>query len=83
MSRIANNPITVPESVEVDVNGAQVRIKGRKGELTHTLHSLVQLDREDNLLKFSAKGKQQVGAGPGRDHQGNFTEYGHRGYRRI
>ena len=56
MSRIANNPITVPESVEVDVNGAQVRIKGSKGELMHTLHSLVQLDREDNLLKFSAKG---------------------------
>ena len=55
MSRIANNPITVPESVEVDVNGAQVRIKGGKGELTHTLHSLVQLDREDNLLKFSAR----------------------------
>ena len=55
MSRIANNPITVPDSVEVDVNGAQVRIKGSKGELMHTLHSLVQLDREDNLLKFSAK----------------------------
>ena len=55
MSRIANNPITVPESVEVDLNGAQVRIKGRKGELTHTLHSLVRLDREDNRLKFSAK----------------------------
>ena len=59
MSRIANNPITVPESVEVDVNGAQVRIKGRKGELTHTLHSLVQLDKEDNLLKFSAKGSSK------------------------
>ena len=55
MSRIANNPITVPESVDVDVNGTEVRIKGRKGELTHTLHALVQLDREDNLLKFSAK----------------------------
>ena len=55
MSRIANNPITVPDNVEVDVNGAEVRIKGRNGELMHTLHSLVQLDREDNLLKFSAR----------------------------
>lgn len=59
MSRIANNPITVPESVEVDVNGAQVRIKGSKGELTHTLHALVQLEREDNLLKFSARGSSK------------------------
>lgn len=55
MSRIANNPITVPDSVEVDVIGAQVRVKGSKGELMHTLHALVQLDREDKLLKFSAK----------------------------
>ena len=55
MSRIANNPITIPENVQVDVNDAVVRIKGDKGELTHTLHSLVRLDREDNLLKFSAK----------------------------
>ena len=55
MSRIANNPIAVPDNVEVDMDGAEVRIRGGKGELTHTLHSLVQLDHEDNLLRFSAK----------------------------
>ena len=59
MSRIANNPITIPENVQVDVNDAVVRIKGGKGELTYTLHSLVRLDREDNLLKFSAKDKSK------------------------
>ena len=55
MSRIANNPIAVPESVTVNVDGAQVRIKGQKGELSHTLHSLVRIEQEDNLLKFSAR----------------------------
>ena len=55
MSRIANNPIAIPDNVEVDVNGAEVRIRGGQGELTHTLHALVQLDRENSLLKFSAK----------------------------
>lgn len=55
MSRIANNPITVPENVEVDMNGAAVRVKGGQGELTHTLHALVDMDREGSLLKFSAK----------------------------
>lgn len=55
MSRIANSPVSVPDNVEVRVNGAEVRVKGGKGELAHTLHSLVQLDREDNLLRFSAK----------------------------
>ena len=55
MSRIANNPITVPENVEVDMSGAVVRVKGGQGELTHTLHALVDMDREGGLLKFSAK----------------------------
>lgn len=55
MSRIANNPITVPENVEVDMSGAAVRVKGGQGELTHTLHALVDMDREGSLLKFSAK----------------------------
>ena len=55
MSRIANNPVAVPDNVEIDVNGAEVRIKGGKGELTHTLHALVAMDREGGMLKFSAK----------------------------
>ena len=55
MSRIANNPIAIPANVQVDVNGAVVLVKGSKGELTHTIHSLVQLEREGDLLKFSAK----------------------------
>ena len=55
MSRIANNPVTVPENVEVDVSGAVVRVKGGKGELTHTLHVLVDMGREGDLLRFSAK----------------------------
>lgn len=53
MSRIANSPIAVPDNVDVDVNGAEVRVKGSKGELSHTLSAQVQLHREGNLLKFS------------------------------
>ncbi len=55
MSRIANNPITVPDNVEVNMNGEQVSIKGGKGELTHTLHALVNMEQDGKLLKFSAK----------------------------
>ena len=55
MSRIANNPIAIPDNVEVSVKEAEITLKGSKGELTHTVHSLVQLDREDNRLKLSAK----------------------------
>lgn len=55
MSRIANNPVAVPSNVEVDVNGADVRVKGGKGELTHTLHALVSMDQDGAALKFSAR----------------------------
>lgn len=55
MSRIANNPITVPGGVEVDVRGAQVQVKGGKGALTHQLHALVSMGRDGELLRFSAR----------------------------
>lgn len=55
MSRIANNPVVIPEGVEVSVKGAEVRIKGRKGELAHTIHPAVKLSREDNQLRLSAQ----------------------------
>ena len=55
MSRIANNPVAVPHNVDVDVRGARVRVKGGKGELTHTLHALVSMERDGELLKFSAR----------------------------
>ncbi len=55
MSRIANNPVAVPDNVEVDMSGAQVRVKGGKGELTHTLHALVNMDRDGALLKVAPR----------------------------
>ena len=55
MSRIANNPIAVPDSVEIRVNAAEISIKGSKGELKHKLHTLVELQQEDGRLRLSAK----------------------------
>jgi len=54
MSRIANNPVTVPSGVDININGQLVTIKGGKGELSHEIHSLVNMEQEDNSLKFRA-----------------------------
>jgi large subunit ribosomal protein L6 len=54
MSRIANNPVTVPENVEINITGSTVNVKGKNGELTHEVHSLVSVTQEDNVLKFSS-----------------------------
>ncbi|MEE9159461.1 MAG: 50S ribosomal protein L6 [Gammaproteobacteria bacterium] len=53
MSRIANSPVEIPANVEVTLDGRKVTVKGPKGTLEQQVHPLVQVDREDNVLKIS------------------------------
>jgi len=36
MSRIGNNPISIPEGVSAEVNGSIITVKGQKGEMNQT-----------------------------------------------
>ena len=54
MSRIANNPITIPSGVEVKNDNSQIRVKGSKGELQMMLHPLVKMNQEGDVLTFAA-----------------------------
>jgi large subunit ribosomal protein L6 len=60
MSRIANNPITVPASVEINISGNSIRIKGKKGEMTHQAHPLISVKQEDGILKFTARNNSKL-----------------------
>jgi len=53
MSRIANNPVTIPSGVDVNIAGSLITIKGSKGELSHNVHPLVKVEQEDNEIKTS------------------------------
>ena len=55
MSRIANNPVVVPASVEVKEDGQLLMVKGPKGALEHRVHDLVAVSREEGDLKVSAR----------------------------
>lgn len=55
MSRVANNPITLPSGVEVNIAGQTVTVKGGKGSLSHEIHPAVEISREDGVLKFAPK----------------------------
>lgn len=59
MSRIANNPVSVPNGVEVMIDGPDLKVKGAKGALQLTLHSLVTIAREEDLLLLKAVGPTQ------------------------
>ena len=52
MSRIGNNPITIPEGVTIDIQPSQVVVKGKLGELTQE-YSDVEIKIEDNTLTVS------------------------------
>jgi large subunit ribosomal protein L6 len=53
MSRIANNPVVLPDGIEVNIIDSTITMKGGKGELTHNIHPLVTVKQEDNKLVMS------------------------------
>jgi len=59
MSRIAKQPIELPNGVELKVDGREVSAKGPKGQLSMTLHDAVQVAQEDNVLTLSPKDQRQ------------------------
>ena len=50
MSRIGNKPITVPEDVEVKLDGNKITVKGPKGTLEKELHPNMKITLENNVI---------------------------------
>ena len=44
MSRVANNPVSLPKGVEVNINGSSVSVKGGKGTMEMTLTDGISID---------------------------------------
>jgi large subunit ribosomal protein L6 len=54
MSRIANSPVAIPSGVEVSISGQELNVKGSKGNLSMTVHELVEVEQGDGELQFKA-----------------------------
>ena len=50
MSRIGNKPITVPEGVDIKIDGQKVTVKGPKGTLEKEFHKNMKINLENNVL---------------------------------
>ncbi len=50
MSRVGRLPIEVPDSVDVEIKGTHIRVKGPKGELSHTFPPVIKIRLEDGAL---------------------------------
>ena len=52
MSRVGNNPITIPDGVVVDIQTDQITVKGKFGELSQS-YDTVTFTQEDTVLTVS------------------------------
>ena len=55
MSRIGNKPITVPDGVEVKIDGHKITVKGPKGTLEREVHKNISLEMKDNTIVVTRK----------------------------
>ena len=53
MSRIGNKPITVPEGIDVTIDGQKITVKGPKGTLEREVNSNISIKLEDGQIKVS------------------------------
>ena len=50
MSRIGNKPITVPNGVEIKIDGQNITVKGPKGTLEKEFHRNMKITLENNVV---------------------------------
>jgi large subunit ribosomal protein L6 len=55
MSRVAKDPVKLPQGVEVELNGQDISVKGAKGSIALNLHSTVEVVQHDGMLHFAAR----------------------------
>jgi large subunit ribosomal protein L6 len=59
MSRVAKNPVAIPEKVEVVLNTNSIAVNGPLGKLSHPLTDAVILKREGETITFAASSDSQ------------------------
>ena len=56
MSRVANSPVALPKGVDIQVEGAQLSVKGGKGSLDLTLTDGVGVNVEQDVATITYDG---------------------------
>ena len=57
MSRIGRQPVVVPQGVQVEFKGQDIRVKGPLGELKGNLPSVVKAELKDGHVNLAAEAK--------------------------
>ncbi|MEQ1803471.1 MAG: 50S ribosomal protein L6 [Gammaproteobacteria bacterium] len=60
MSRVAKMPVPLPKGVELTQASGKVRVKGPKGELSHTLNPQVEINVADGTAHITSRTEAQT-----------------------
>ena len=58
MSRVGRMPVVIPASVQVDINGVNVGVKGPKGEIKRAFSPLIGIAMENGQIVLTRKSDQ-------------------------
>ena len=61
MSRLARNPINIPEDIKVSLSNNVISFEGKLGKSSSTLPEGIVVDLKDNLLHFTGENKAMLG----------------------
>ncbi len=61
MSRLARNPINIPEDIKISLSDNVINFEGKLGKSTSTLPEGIAVDLKDNLLHFTGENKAMLG----------------------
>ena len=61
MSRLARNPINIPEGIKVSLADNVISFEGKLGKSSSTLPEGIVVDLKDNLLHFTGENKAMLG----------------------
>ena len=59
MSRVAKNPVAIPEKVQIALSATSIDVSGPLGKLSHPLTNAVALNREGETITFAAANDSQ------------------------
>jgi len=73
MSRIGKQPITIPEKVDVKIDGTTLRVKGPQGELTWIIPPAVTVEQKDKKINVLLSGNDRASFGMARARIANLV----------
>ena len=60
MSRIGRQPITIPQGVDVALDGSHVAVKGPRGSLERDLHADMRIVQEDGVIRVERPSDERM-----------------------